>query len=302
MLMLACTALVLSCEDADRKRVIRSAPLLSSHFQDDAGHTLSYTKSPERILSLAPSLTEIIYAIGAGPQLVARTSACNYPEEVMFVPALDLENGITIDSLKSWNADLILFPEGFYSAVEVNKFAAQGLPVFVVKSESLADVYRSIRLIGAVLGRSEAAGFLADSLQEMEQKISARTENLVHYGTILLLDGNPLTVAGGSGLFQELIHKAGGKNAFEEIQSPIGSVTEEEIFAKKPEYLLLPSREPQVYQLLIERYPSIYSTPAGALSQVFVINPDWVYRPGPRIIEGLRQMAQALHSEMVEVE
>lgn len=294
--------LLLSCEDANRSKTIRSAPLITSSYQDDSGHLLTLRAAPKRIISLAPGITETLYAIGASSQMIARSTACNYPEEVFFLPAIDPQTDFVPDSMQSWEADVIFVPDGFYSKEILDQYAAQGLPIFSLKTESLQDVYRSIRMIGEITGRATEATQLADSLEQQEQLLVSRTENLIKYGTVMLIDSDPLTVAAGEGLFQEMIDKAGGKNRYAEAPGVLYQTTEEECQTMKPEYFLIPSRESQVYQLLIERYPMLYETPAAALNQVFVLDPDLIYRPGPRIIEGLQQMAQALHSEIAGVE
>lgn len=294
--------LIVSCTDSNRSKTIRSAPLITSSYQDDSGHLLKLTSRPQRIISLAPGITETLYAIGASQQMIARSTACNFPEEAFFLPAIDPQTDFVPDSMMSWEADVIFVPDGFYPKETLDQYATMGLPIFSIKTESLQDVYRSIRMIGEITQQSERANALADSLENQEKALVARTENLIRYGTVMLIDSDPLIVAGGQGLFQEMIDKAGGKNRYEAGASVLYSTTEEECQSMKPEYLLIPSRETQVYQLLIERYPMLYETPAAALNQVFVLNPDLIYRPGPRIIEGLRQMAQALHSEIANVE
>lgn len=294
--------LIASCSDSTRSKTIRSAPLITSSYQDDSGHLLKLTARPERIISLAPGITETLFAIGASQQMIARSTACNFPEEVFFLPSIDPQTDFVPDSMLSWEADIIFVPDGFYPKETLDQYVAQGLPIFSIKTESLQDVYRSIRIMGEITQHPEVAGALADSLENQEKLLVSRTENLIQYGTVMLIDSDPLIVAGGIGLFQELITKAGGKNRYEAGESVLYATTEEECNSMKPEYLLIPSRESQVYQLLIERYPMLYETPAAALNQVFVLNPDLIYRPGPRIVEGLRQMAQALHSEISNVE
>ncbi len=293
--------LIISCADSNRKRSIQSAPLITSTYRDDADHLLALQAPPERIISMAPALTEVLFAIGAGPNMVARSEACNYPDDALFLPAIDLETEFIPDSLAKWNPDLVLVPDGYYSGELLDQYAKAGLPLFVIRSESLEEVFRSIRLIGEVTGHQENADALADSLIHRAAELRARTENLIHYGSTLLIDSDPLRVAGGQGLFQELIELAGGKNRFEEAPAILYTTTEEELYSMRPEYLFIPSREPQIYQLLINRYPALYDTPAAANNQVFILDPDIIYRPGPRIVEGAREIAQALHSELADM-
>jgi len=106
--------ILLSCEDSNRTRTIRSAPLITSSYQDDSGHLLKLTARPERIISLAPGITETLFAIGASEQMIARSTACNFPEEAFFLPDIDPQTDFVPDSLISWEADVIFVPDGFY--------------------------------------------------------------------------------------------------------------------------------------------------------------------------------------------
>ncbi len=298
LLLFFCAVLLSACNGNQRQAIIRSAPLISTQHQDDAGRTLRFFTSPKRVVSLAPNLTEMVFAVGAGNLLVARSSACDYPGEALFLPAFDLEAGLPADSLLAMKADVILLPKGYFPAADIDMLVEAGLPLFELAGDSLRDVYRGLRMLGHMLGKTEQASQLADSLEKTEQSIVARTQNMVAYGTVMVLEREPLTVAGGTGLLQELIVKAGGKNRYADSSSPLVSTTEAELFDKKPEYLLIPNAAPQMYQLLIEQYPSLYDTQAAAKNQVFVLQPELVFRAGPRVLEGLRQMASALHSEM----
>lgn len=292
--------LILGCKD-DRTDRIRSAPLLTSTFVDQSGNQISIKGRADRIISLSPSITETLFAIGAGDQVVARSEACDYPEDALFLPSVSMETELNSEAMSGLDPQVILLPDGLLDQEAISQLQASGLPILTVKTESLADVYESIRVLGKLSGHPEQAKILADSLQQTEQLIVSRTQNLIQYGTVILVESDPLTVTGGSGLFQELIEKAGGKNRFEGAPFVLYTTTEEELYTMKPEYIFIPSREQQVYQLLVEKYPALYETPAAALNQVFVMDPDLIYRPGPRIIEGLSQMARTLHSDLTDL-
>lgn len=292
--------LVLGCSN-DRKDRIRSAPLLTSTFADQAGNTVSIKGHAERIISLSPSITETLFAIGAGNQIVARSEACDFPEDVFFLPSVSLETDLSKEALSGLNPQVILLPDGILDQEGISQLRDAGLPILTIRTESLSEIYESIRLLGKLSGKNEPANQLADSLQQKEELIVTRTENLIKYGTVILVESAPLTVTGGAGLFQEMIDKAGGKNRYAEAPSVLYSTTEEELYTMKPEYIFVPSREQQVYQLLIEQYPALYETPAATLNQVFIMDPDLIYRPGPRIIEGLSQLAKTLHSDLTDL-
>lgn len=293
-------SILFSCS-SDRTNRIRTAPLLTRSFVDHLGNQISLKGKVERIVSLSPAITETLYAIGAGDQVIGRSEACDFPEDVIFLPGLSLKTDLTSGGLLELAPQLLLIPDGILHPDQFKYLKNHNLPFLVIRTESLSDVYESIRFLGDVTDNRAVAAYLADSLQARENRIVAHTRDLIKYGTAVLVDNDPLVVAGGQGLFQELISKAGGQNRFQETSTTLYETNEAEFHAMKPEYLFIPSKESQVYQMLIGQYPSIYDTPAAALNQVFVLDPDLIYRPGPRIIEGLRLMAQSLHSDLTDL-
>ena len=153
--------------------------------------------------------------------------------------------------------------------------------------------------LGSVFGVTEKAKQVADSLRQLEKRIVAATQDKIPYATLILTSsGDPLQAVGGSGYLNQLIKKAGGKNIFSDIDRPYSAVDVEAILVKKPEYLILPSGNDQIYQEIIAQYPGLYNTPAEKQKQIFVVNPDIYFRPGPRTLEALMDLTQILHSQL----
>jgi iron complex transport system substrate-binding protein len=292
-------SLLLACGPAQKRELVENAPLISQSYTDDTGRKVALPQAPKRIVSLAPNVTEMIYALGGEDKLVARSQACDYPEAVNDIPRVTTYPAFSLEEIKGTGGDLILTTDEIFSPDKVEQLSRLDIPIYLQSYQSLSDVYRGIRDLGKLLDRQEAANAVADSLADLEKRIVAETEDEVKYRTLIIVSAYPeILVVGGSGFLHELIENAGGRNIFADKNQAYYSTTVEEILYRQPEYLILPSENDQVYAELLSQHPALYNTPADEQKQVHVVNPDWMYRPGPRMLEGLLQLTHILHTQL----
>ncbi|MEL6624417.1 MAG: helical backbone metal receptor [Bacteroidota bacterium] len=297
--LLIILALLVSCQNNSQKKLISEAPLISQTYTDGLGRKIQLSDRPQRIISLAPNITEIIYAIGAEDKLVARTQACDYPQEVFSLAEVTTFPAIDLEQIRTLRPDLILATNEIFGPDDIAQLERVGAPVYIQVYQKMSDIYDGMEALGKVFDVADQAKAIADSLRALDKRVTQATEGQIPYSTLLLTSsGDPLQAVGGKGYLNELIQKAGGKNIFADIDKPYASVDPESILLKKPEYLILPSTNDQVYQQLIGQYPSLYNTEAEKLKQVFVVNPDIYYRPGPRTLDALLDLTQILHTQL----
>ena len=132
----------------------------------------------------------------------------------------------------------------------------------------------------------------------LRRRVSKATEGQVHYGVLMIADVHSLLVVGGSGYLNELITQAGGKNVMSTRQEAFFQASPEELLNARPEYILIPTRDEQAYTSLVGRYPGLDHTRAAVYKQVFIVDPDKYFRPGPRLIEALLELTQILHNDL----
>lgn len=281
-----------------RKQLVDNAPSIAQTYVDQTGREIALPKRPDRVASLAPSITEIVFAIGAEERLVARTQACDYPEEVTSYPEVQTYPSLDLEQIASYTPELLLATDEIFTPDDVARLEKLGLPIYLQHFDSLADVYEGIRELGALLRVPERANQVADSLVALEQRIRDSTANQVKYRTMILISNDPLIVAGGTGYLNRLIEAAGGKNAFAEVNEAYYTTTVEQILQVKPEVLVLPARRQTVYTELLGQYPLLYNTPADVNKQVHIMDPDLLYRPGPRLLQGLLELTNILHAKL----
>lgn len=288
--------LVIGCGNPNQD-LIENAPSITRRFDDDLGRTIALADTPKKVISLAPSITEIVYAIGAEDQLFANSHACDFPPEATELKHITTYPDVDVQTIVATNPDLVLVTTEVMSEKYTQVFDKVNTPVFFQTFQNVEDIYRNIETIGKMLGKEGSTNMLLDSLKGVEGRISAATADQIKYSTMILISIDPLIIVAGKSYITEMLEKAGGANAFSYLkEKKYSATTPEAILQANPEVIILPSEDDQVYQNLIDAYPVLYDVKAAQENRVYTMDPDLIYRPGPRFIEGLAQMTNILHS------
>lgn len=292
-------AAMVSCSHPNDK-LIEDAPYISVTYTDDLGREISLGNEPKKIISLAPAVTEIMYAIGAEDKLIAVSQLCNYPPDATDLQPIQSFPQIHLASVESLEPDLVITSSDVHQEQVTDNFEKTKFPMYFLKSTELKHVYRNIRHIGELTGKVDEANFLADSLETIENRFRQATEGEIKYGTMVIMKvDSEIVVAGGEGMWNEMVNISGGKNVFADKKGAYAIVTPEEILQAKPEFIFLFNRDEKIYADLMKKHPILYlNMPASQNNQVFVIDPELVLRSGPRIMEGIATLTRSLHSRI----
>ncbi|MCB9233412.1 MAG: ABC transporter substrate-binding protein [Bacteroidia bacterium] len=288
---------IFSCGNPNQK-LIENAPLITREIKDDLGRPMSFAKAPEKVISLAPSITEMIFAIGAQERLVARSQACNYPPEAENVPEIQTYPDLDLQGIVMMEPDLVLATTEIFTEDLIPYFEKFKIKIFFQDFNSTEDIYRNLNVLGDLLGHDLESQTLVDSLQKMEKQIMDSTQSQIKYGTLVLAGTDPLVVAGGKSFLNELIEKAGGKNVCADLAEKYPTVSPEAILKWDPEVLILPTRNDNDFSILVSAYPAFQGLKAVTNHQVYSIDPNLVFRPGPRTIEALGLITNMLHARI----
>ncbi len=242
-----------------------------------------------RIISLTPSITEILFALEAGDSVIAVSDADTFPPQVKRLPR--------IGSLKP-NYEMILYlkPDLVLGDTEMNgyqltRIQALGIPTQSLTVQTLADLFSSITIAGQLTGHQEQAKTLNATLRKKLQMLKKLANRLPYHPTVYLeIWPSPLMTAGSNTYMNDLIILAGGINAFGDLTG-YSPLSEEQLFFRDPDVILLTSSEPNQ----IKARPGWQNLTAVKYGRVFKLNPDLVSRPSPRIEQGARQIYQALY-------
>jgi iron complex transport system substrate-binding protein len=272
---------------------------------DQLGRTVTLeTTDPQRIISLAPSHTETLYALGLADRLVAVTDYCNYPPEAEEKPSIGGFSTPNIEEVVAMDPDLILATNIHESEV-IPQLEAKGLTVVATNPTTIDEVIESMTLIGKVTGTEEAAAGLVADMQNRFKTVTDKTVMLTEAEKPLVLYivwHDPLMAAGSGTLHDELIRTAGGINIAADLES-YAVIEFESVVAGNPQVMIagigMGTGEDLPLQFIITE-ERLADTDARINGRIYGIDTDLVGRPGPRIVEALEQFAVFIHPELFE--
>ena len=257
-----------------------------------------------RIVSLAPSNTEILFAVGASAQMVGRDELSDYPAEAQQVASIGSTYGaINAEAILALQPDLILGAD-ITSPEQVQALEDLGLTVFVLANPvDFEGLFANLELVGELTGHSAEAQTAVSGLRSRVQAVTEATQGAARPTVYYEVDGTDPTApwTTGSGTFQSLlIQLAGGQNMAEEMQG-WGQISLEELVARDPAVIVfgLGPWVPTTVEGLAARtgWGEIAAVQQGA---VYGIDANWVDRPGPRLVDALEAMAGFIHPELFE--
>jgi iron complex transport system substrate-binding protein len=260
---------------------------------DDAGRSVTIDAEPQRIVSLTPANTEIVAALGLIDRLVGVTSFCDYPAEVASIDIIGDFASPNLEAVAAAEPDLVLATAGVQADV-IGQLEDLGAVVVAVDPADLESLFASIEMVGAVTGTAEAADTLVSSIRSELDAITVAIGDVAPVSCFLEIAQDPLFTAGPGTLLDDLITAAGGANV----------VTQDGYVGYSVEQLV--TDDPAVYMATLGSMsdpsdlasrPGYGDIDAVKTGRVFVLEDNLVSRPGPRVVEGVRVIAEALHPD-----
>lgn len=282
-----------------------SSPAVQSKLTlvDGLERTISMDKPAQRIVSLTPSITEILFAVGAGEQIVGRDSFSNYPEEAVAIQDVGGSMGTySLEAIASLQPDLVLAGE-INTPELVKSLEDLGIQVFYLKNPKNLDTLDDMLInAGTLSGHKDEALALSASLNtriiDVRKKVEkAKTQPLVFYELDATNPAKPWTPGPGS-YMDELIQQAGGKNVGSVLQSAWAEISIEELLVQDPEIIILGDSNYGMTPDQVSSRAGWEGLTAVKESQLYEFNDDLVSRPGPRLVDGLEALVKILHPEL----
>ena len=261
--------------------------------------------APTRIVSLVPSVTETLFAMGAGSRVAAVSSYDMFPPEVEHLPRVGALFDPDVERILSLRPDLVIV---YGSQTDLMaRLQRASIPMYVYRHGSLADVATSIRDVGDRIGMADAARALAATIDRALTGIRTRVRNAPRPRTMLVIGREPgslraINVSGGFGFLHDLLELAGGANVFGEVKRESMLVSTETILARKPDVILELhySEPPMPGELARERavWDPLSAVPAVKAGRVYLLYGGELVVPGPRIVDTALTFARALHPDL----
>ncbi|GFN23909.1 ABC transporter substrate-binding protein [Thermanaeromonas sp. C210] len=294
---------------ADRKATqVRNSPAAGGEeypltVADDMGRTVTLESRPERLVSLSPGNTEILFALGLGDKVVGVDDYSDYPPKAAEVPKVGGFSNPNVEKIVALQPDLVLATNMHEQAVR--RLEEVGIPVAVVSPKTVEGVLESIEWIGKMTGAGEGAARLVADLRGRMQKVEAVVKEIprekrpwVYYEVY----SDPLMTAGPQTLIGQLIELAGGRNIAYDAQADYPEFSVEAIIERNPEVIIFPQWHGSE-SLTVEQVKSRngwQQVRAIKNNRVFGVDANIISRPGPRIVEALEVLAKIIHPELFE--
>jgi len=265
---------------------------------DIKGKKVLLDKIPERIVSLSPTNTEIVFALGAGEKLVGVTSYCDYPEEAKLIDKIgDFENP-NIELIKKMNPDLVL-AGGFLQEDLMAALEGLNIPVASTEAAGVETIFDSIAMIGKLVGEETNAEELINSIKKDIEDIENNVMNQEKPKVFYLVWKDPLFTAGQGTYINEIIQIAGGQNIAAVVEG-WAQYSFEELLKQNPDMLIAAyhstdegmRKEDIMQDELFSKLPCVKEGKIHVMSDDNIVS-----RPGPRVVEAIREMAEAMYSD-----
>lgn len=295
---------------ASRKAVVRGGLALAllalpgawagtaAEHVDDAGQRLVLPAPPRRVVSLAPSLTEMVHAVGAGDALVAVTRGSDHPPAVRSLPQVGDHQRLDIERLLALQPDLLLVWRGGNSQRELAQLARAGIPIYRLEPTRLDDVPRALERIGGLLGRGAEGRQAAGRMRERLARLRAQHAGAAPVSVFYQVWQQPLLTLGGPQITTDVLALCGGRNVFAGIDQRVAQVSVEAVVAADPEVLMtagageMLNRAPAA--AAFRRWSSLGGMTAVRRGWLYTLPADAISRAGPRIVDGVEAVCRAL--------
>ncbi|HBG44074.1 MAG TPA: cobalamin-binding protein [Firmicutes bacterium] len=259
-------------------------------MKDDLGRSVTINAQPQRIISLTPSVTEMLFALGVGPRVVGVTNYCNYPAEALAVAKIG-DTNLNFERILELQPDLII-GVGSMQAEDINKLISLGQKVFVIEAVKMVDVPRQMRILGRILGNATVGENLAAKFESRVAAVQKKvSQQKARPRVFIEIWNEPLMTAGPNTFMDELIVLAGGSNIAGNSPNPWPQFSMETVIERDPEVIILTCYNKE--EALSRK--AWAGTSAIKNARVYEVNPDIYSRPAPRLVDALEEMYSLLH-------
>ncbi|MBW2057255.1 MAG: cobalamin-binding protein [Deltaproteobacteria bacterium] len=267
-------------------------------FTDALGRAVTIAYPPERIVSLAPAITETLFALGLKDEIAGVTRFSNFPPAAVEKPRVGSYVNLNIEAIVSLKPDLILATAAGNPQIQARKLQDMGFPVYVVYPKDTDGVLATIRRIAEIVGRSERGGAIVRDMRERIERISHRVRGLNRPRVFFQIGRDPIFTVSRGSFADNLISLAGGDNIAKDARIPYPSYNLEEVILKAPEVIIVSSMYVDTdHSGWLEEWKRWDVLPAVKDNRLYTIDSDLVDRPSVRIVVGLEKMARMIHPE-----
>jgi len=272
--------------------IFLSSSVNAALFIDDIGRTVNISSNPQRIISLAPNITEILFYLNLDNKVVAVTDFCNYPEGAKKKPSVGLLLSPDIEKIVSLKPDLVFATAEGNREDIVSNLQRFNINVYVLNPHSMEDILGEILHIGNITGQDGTARDKVKNLTNRIDAVKKKVASSRRVRVLYLVSHEPMISVGPGSFIHDIIEIAGGKNIFSQSLIRYPQVNMEEILSKDPEVIIASPDVAESIRLWEKRWGDIS---AVRNKRVYSIETDIISRPGPRIVDGMEEIFKFIH-------
>jgi len=273
--------------------LLLAIPAAARTVTDELGRTVNVPDHPHRLICLAPSLADDVYALGAGADVIAVSDYTKYPPETQKKPSIGLPLSPSMETIVAMHPDLVLGTADTNLSETIKQLERLNIPVFVVNPRGLQGIYKSLESLGKVLVYEAAAKNLVASLQRREAAIRRRVAGKPAVNLLMPIWYDPIMTIGRYAYINELIELAGGHSVTSDIPQEWPQISLEAVIARAPEALLLVRGSAMSMDKIVDR-PGWQALPALRNHRVYYVGEQIEY-PSPVAFDALEELAKELH-------
>jgi len=266
---------------------------------DGLNREVTIPEQPERIISLSPANTEILFALGLGEKVVGITNVCNYPSQVQEKEKIGGYANPNLEKIIKLKPDLILTSYGNPAKI-INQLEELNYTVVGLNPKNIEDIISSITMVGKLTGKDEEAARLTEEMKKRMEAVLSKTNSLIKDNkprVLYVVWYKPLWTAGSGTFIDELIQKAGGANIAGDL-SGWPKISLEIVIERNPQVIIVGEGHPGGLVETVKGEGLLWITDAFKYNQIYTINADIVSRTGPRIVDALEEIAKIIHPEI----
>ena len=295
VLILCCLLVLAGCS--------HPAPRTSSErrqFTDGLGRSIQVSFPPQRVISLAPSVTETLFALELDSRIVGVTSYCDYPAAARQKESVGDTLNLNVEKIISLRPDLVIISTASQLEGLTRRLDEISIPVFVTAPRTVREVAASLRSLGNLTGTEARAEKVAGDMERRIEEVDRRLVNEPRTKVLYVLQTGPLITVGGRTFINDLIELAGGASISASETADYPQFSRESVVARAPAVIIAPSSHGTEIVGEQALFKDFVGTPAITNRRILRVDPDLVDRPGPRLIDGLEHLARGLHPEAMK--
>lgn len=254
---------------------------------DGQGNTVTLDEPAQRIVSLVPSATEVLFEVGSGDLVVGAVEWSNYPEAAKAIPRVGNSSKINTEAVLALNPDLIIWG---WRNDQVDQLANMGIPTFYMKPESFDGIEHSLVSAGALTGNDAQAQARAESFRQALADLRATYGDQRSIPALYQISADPIYTVNQTSFLAAIMDVCGAENIFADLENAYPVVSKEAVVEAAPEAIIMGARDDS----MIATWQGLDSIPAVANDQYVIITPDDISRPVPALVRGATQMCEQL--------